>query len=286
MRSRPSDLGVLSVAMAVIVTALVAIGTRGSSEPGTAAPLADETTSPEPTPTHSPPPARPGAPAGTDQGVRSTPPAAIRPSGAPTPAAPSSTASATALGTYEYSETNPEGTSDSTLEVTSQGGARRVENHDSGRAVSEVEWRRDGKYVRVSTFRTPGGDVRCDWNPDFVQFKYPLRRGASWAVQSSCRPNATTTLSVKGSGRVTEARERTVGGRRVSVWVVTSDVTFTFTGGGASQTLVLHDVEDFAPSHGLTVYDVLTTTATDPSGERSERKTTRVLKSLSPTRSA
>ena len=281
MRPTISEWGALGAAVALIVTSLVVVGTRDTAETTAASPLTQEF---EPPATTAPPGATPRPAAGGRATARpdATAPSTIQTTAAPPATPPRGTAGPPALGTYVYAETNPEGTQDSTFEVTSQGGGRRVENHDSGRAVSEVEWRPDAKYVRVSTFRTPGGDVRCDWNPDFVQFKFPLRRGIAWTIDSRCRPNATSTIAVKGSARVTGARQRTVGGERVAVWVVISDVTFTFSGNGASFSQAVHDEEDFAPSHGLTVFDVLTTTGTAPSGEQSRRRTTRVLKSLRP----
>ena len=128
--------------------------------------------------------------------------------------------------------------------------------------------------------------VRCDWNPDLLEYEFPLRAGASWPERSSCHPSSTSTFSVDGTARVSGPEHLSVGGGSVVTWIVTFDGTLRVQGDTQSFSETIHDEDHFSPDHGITVKEVTNTTDTDPSGKQTKDSETRYLENLSPGTSA
>jgi hypothetical protein len=277
--SVPEGVG-LAVAAIVLVVSLVVVATRSPSK--TSSDGAMSTATPAPSVTEGPSSATPASSAA--HAANSAAPTRA-PAAATTTAAPVRAGAAVPPkpGRYEYTETDSSGPKTSTLDITSHGGGKQTENTDSGSAIDEVEWRPDGKYELATTFSFQAGSFRCDWNPDFVQYKFPLRRGSSWKVLTSCHPNAQSTITLSGSSRVSGQQRMTVGGVTVDTWILLTDAKITFSGNGTSFSESLQDEDHFAPRYGITVREIQTTTDTDPSGQQTHNKTTRELKSLKPT---
>lgn len=189
-------------------------------------------------------------------------------------------------GRYEYTETDSNGTKISTLGITSRGDGKQTESQDQGNAIDEVVWRADGKIELATTFGFSSGSFRCDWNPDFVEYRFPVRQGASWSVQTSCHPSPQSSITLTGLSRVTGRHRVTVGRQSVDAWIIVTDAIIKFNGTGASFSEAIRDEDHFAPAYGITVHEVATTTDTDPSGQQTHDKTVRDLNSLVPTTQA
>jgi hypothetical protein len=270
----------LASAAVVLVLAVVSLATGGPSKSGSNSAIASATPSPSvsapsaiatPVPTVAPtkaPVAATKAPVKT-----AAPSGAVRP-GPVKPPIP---------GKYLYDENDQGQTSSSSLEITDQGSGKMIENLDDGGQIDEVTWTAHAKYDDATTFGGGGGSIRCDWNPDFFQYVFPLHVGSSWTEKSSCHPNATVAFAVSGTSRVTGTKRVTVGAEQVDTWVVITDATITFGANGRSFTRKIHDEDDFAPDHGITVHEVEASSGTDPStGQPSSDNVTRQLKNLTP----
>ena len=262
-----------AVAAIVIVIAAVTVGTRG--------PAATSSNAAAP-PTASAPPAVQGSsPAATAAPQSRSPqssaraPARVAPkAGGPVPPEP---------GHYEYNETDSNGSRVSTLDITSHGAGRYTENQDTGSAVDEVVWRPTGKIELATTFSFATGSVRCDWTPDFVEYKFPLRVGLSWSVHTSCHPNASSYITLSGTSRVTGHQATAAAGQPVDTWIFVTDATITFKGTGGSFSEAIRDEDHFAPAYGITVREIATTTDTDSTGQKTHDRSVRDITSLKPT---
>ena len=138
-------------------------------------------------------------------------------------------------------------------------------------------------YDLATTFGTPPNGIRCDWNPDWAEYAFPLAAGKSWTVHSTCHPAATASVDIVATLRVTGAERTNVGGVTVDVWVIVTDATITFKGPQATDTEKIHDEDHFAPDHGVTVREKTTSSGTDPStGKATNDTETRDLVSLFP----
>ena len=277
-RSVPEGIA-LVVAVIVIAVSVAVVATRNTSKTSSNTALSSET----PAATREPSSSTPAPSSATKGGAAVAPTKA--PVTAPAPAAPvhAGAPGPPKPGRYEYTETDSNGTKTSTLDITSHGDGRQTEDQDQGNAVDEVAWRPNGKFELATTFGFSNGSVRCDWNPDFVEYRFPLRVGASWSVQTSCHPNPQSSITLSGTSHVMGRHRVTVGRQSVDTWIVVTDATIRFNGTGASFSEMIRDEDHFAPAYGITVHEVATTTDTDPSGQQTHDKTTRDVKSLAPT---
>lgn len=184
-------------------------------------------------------------------------------------------------GTYTFKRTDASGTADEHLVVEDAGGGRQTERHPD--ITDEVQWSSSGKFARATTFGTPPNGVRCDWNPDWAEYAFPLTAGKSWTVKSSCHPAATASVEIVASLRVTRAERTSVGGTTVDVWVILTDATITFRTPQGTDVEKVQDEDHFAPDHGITVHEKTTSSGTDPATGKSTNDTeTRELVSLYP----
>lgn len=280
MRASLSERIALAAAAVVLVLSSVFLAVGGPTRSGDNEAIA--TTSPTPEATSGPATATPAPTVvhtSAPVGAHRTPAPTVRSSGGPVRPGPAKPPTA---GKYEYTETASNGTRTSTLEIADKGSGKQTENVDSGDTIDEVLWTSSQKLDQATTFSFPQGSIRCDWNPDFADYKFPLSAGRSWTVNSACHPNATTSFTVSGTAHVSGPERTSVGGTHVDVWIVTTDATVTFSGGGSSVTEKIHDEDHFSPDHGITVRDVQTSTGTGPSGQQSNDKTSRDLKNLEP----
>jgi len=272
----------LAVAAVVLVVAIVGVTTRDTSKTSSGVAVS-ASASPSSTPQETASRDAAAAPAGSGEPAprppAPAPPVASGPVRPPAAVPPKP-------GHYDYSETNSNGTRQSTLVIASQGGGKQTENTDDETTVDEVQWRSNGKFERATTFSFPNGSFRCVWNPEFVEYKFPLRTGSSWTVHTTCHPNAQSSITLDATSRVTGRERRSVAGAAVDAWVIVTDATIKFAGNGASFSEAIRDEDHFAPAYGLTVHEVAVTTDTDPTGVKSRDTTTRDLLRLKPTQQA
>jgi hypothetical protein len=264
-----------ALAAIVLVVAIVAVATRDTTPVTSSNGVAAPGTSAAPS----------EAPEETAQATRAAPGAARLPAGAPAASAtghPAATATAAQPGRYDYAETNSNGTRQSRYVVASQGGGKQTENTDDASTIDEVVWRPGGKFETATTFSFPSGSFRCVWSPSFVEYKFPLRIGSTWTVHTTCHPNAQSSLTLEGASRVVASERRDVGGTTVDDWIIATDATIRISSNGSTSTESTRDEDHFAPSYGITVYEVTATTDTDLSGLQTRDRTVRALQNLKP----
>lgn len=201
----------------------------------------------------------------------------------------------TKAGSYTYEMTVDGETSEASYLVEpAQGGAgetRQVHTLKTtqGDVRNDLIWRADGLYLdKISGSGGQGMSGECDWQPDVLVRKIPLKVGVGWVADSGCSgesPYGPYTLKAHFEFNVTDTARLTIGGQAVDVWVIESsqhiDITtqyqgqqFTATQDATSKTFV-------SGKHGLSVREESQSTATTPMGQRSNT-TTRQLKSLNP----
>lgn len=206
----------------------------------------------------------------------STAPAATA-AATPNPEGPSPDATPPKVGVYTYEETTNGETEDTTLRIADAGSGRQEEETDDGTA--EVQWRDEGKYILTAEF----GGFECDFEPDILEIKLPLKKGSSWSFDGKCEPFQGIVVKFKGSSKVTGTEKRTVGDTRVETWVIESKGEVSTDTPQGSFDMKITGSERFDPEHGLFVYSKGTAEGEDPSsGENVKESTTSRLKSLTP----
>ena len=118
---------------------------------------------------------------------------------------------------------------------------------------NDVAWRADGVYV-LSTVITFGENKgTCDWNPDTLQLKLPLVKGATWESSSSCTMTGIgptpIPLNRTLTGKVLELRRVRIAGRVLDVWAIEGTERLD----GAGQVVDRAGITLFSPKHGLAV---------------------------------
>ncbi len=199
-------------------------------------------------------------------------------------------------GTYHYHVTTHSDSGgdveddayDEDLNVVDLGnGHQRHRSLDGGEIdhVDEVDWRADGRFVTVTRDSDTPGPSDCDWQPDLKTLAFPAAPGTTWQINSSCTitdPDFPEPqhIDFSGTARISGTGKATVGGATVDVVTI----HFDFSDPSSGDT----DVSDetFAPSLGLTVEEVETTTGTDQDANGNDvpykETDTRRLQSLQP----
>ena len=215
-----------------------ASGKPGSSNaPGAAPPDEPTTTTAAPTPTTAAPP-----------------PEDLGPPGDPGPA------TVPRAGTYRYKSTDAEGERQTSTKIEDRPPTGTPERRqlytirgEGFDTDNEISWRGDGVHV-LSTVITFGQNKgTCDWNPDTVQLKLPIAKGASWESSSSCQMTGfgatPIPLNRKITGKFLEVRRVRVAGQVVDVWAIEGTEHLD----GAGQVVDRAGITLFSPKHGVQV---------------------------------
>ena len=166
-------------------------------------------------------------------------------------------------GTYKYTfsakDSSGETKKDATNRVEDKGTSgnetrQRVTSAGAGiTQASDVSWRPDGVYVLKTTFTFGDKSGDCDWEPDTLQLKLPITKGASWKADSTCTVSGLGptpfTVSRHVEGTFAELQRVKVGDEVVDVWSIPGKEHVEFAGTTVDST----SVTLFSPKHGLTV---------------------------------
>ena len=240
---------------------------EGAPEDAAGAPAATDATdgaagpaAATPPPTTSRPAQAPGAaPAATDAPAATSPPTTAASNddlGAPADPGP---AKPPRVGTYRYKLTFGAETRDATTVIEDRGTnasetKQLVKMRGEGLDVdSDVSWRADGVHVLSSVIMFGDKKGSCDWEPDTLQLKLPIVKGATWESTSTCQMSGLTPapipVSRKITGKFLELRRIRIAGQVVDVWAIE----------GTEHTEAAGTVTDrsgvtlFSPKHGISV---------------------------------
>lgn len=200
------------------------------------------------------------------------------------------------LGTYRYKTTSDGEQKETTVKIAKDteqvpGEDRFVIKigEDGNEQVVYTARRSDGIYVRKMTFPAPtGGSIDCDWDPDLLDMKFPLKAGAQWNAESSCTTTFNgekATFHMVSSSRVAGAQRTRIGGQDIDVWGL--EATSTLTVDTSYQGRPIHIVydskgtEQYSARNGVTVRSDTQNTVTGFGGEQ-KSTVQRELQSLTP----
>jgi hypothetical protein len=184
-------------------------------------------------------------------------------------------------GAYRYRQTIDDERTESTLRITDLGSMRQREASDDG-FTSETRWREDGKFIEKTTFGASDAP-ECEWDPPTRELKLPLVDGSSWQILGRCAAGPGVTITFTGTTEVTGAARATVGGRRVDVWLMRSEVTLTTKSPQGSSEQTVSSDDQFSPEYGVYVRSVEESEGTDPrTGRETTQRSTQELISLTP----
>ena len=150
--------------------------------------------------------------------------------------------------------------------------------------IEHASFKSDGYLIRLNTFDSGGGPYDCDWEPDVVEFRFPLATGLEWANDARCKitvASGTADARQTDTAKVTGTEQVDVGGEKVVVWVIERTRKSEFVGGGNTVIRETVSRELFAPSHGLVVLVTGTETLTEPN-KTTKAKTHLELDKLTP----
>ncbi|HUQ40340.1 MAG TPA: hypothetical protein VM030_09305 [Acidimicrobiales bacterium] len=200
------------------------------------------------------------------------------------------------LGTYRYRTTSGDETKETTVKIAKDPEQAAGEDRfvvrvgEGGREQSVYTARRsDGIYVRKMTFPSPsGGSVDCDWEPDLLEMKFPLKAGAAWRAESTCNTTFNgekATFHMVENTKVVGPQRAKIGGQEIDVWGMES--TSTMTVDTTYQGRPFHLVYDtkgtsqYSARHGVNVKSDTQNTISGFGGEQ-KSQTQRELLSLTP----
>jgi hypothetical protein len=180
----------------------------------------------------------------------------------PVPAASNSNPgaeAAPAIGTYTYvSCTDSSDTTDVKIAAgDSKNGVTRREVTEQAGGFSQTATQAygpNGILQEVLTINYGATPIKCDWNPDVLEFPAQLSVGAKWKADSKCTvagPNGNTTLHLTADATVSGRVQAVIGGATLNCWVVDAHIVLD-TGPNGSVDLTEHD--HFDPAHGINVY--------------------------------
>ena len=165
------------------------------------------------------------------------------------------------------------------------------EEAGSSELTNAMAWRADGVYLRKTTFPSPAGGapITCDWEPDVLQAKLPIKAGQEWTFDSSCKADFAgneATFHMTGKSKVVGARRVTVAGQALDTWLFdeTLRLEINTTYNGQPIRIVSDTVATayVSPPHGLQVKGTEDTTTTGPNGKPQQRKSEREILNLDP----
>jgi hypothetical protein len=218
-----------------------AAGAAGSSEPGSAA----------------------AAPATT-----AAPPEDLGPAQDPGPAKPPR------AGVYRFKSTAAGETRDTTTTIEDKGTTgsetrQIVKARGSGFDIdSDVAWRPDGVHVLSSVIMFGTNKGSCDWEPDTLQLRLPITKGASWESTSTCQMTGmgATPIPVtrKITGKFLELRRVRIAGQAVDVWAIEGTEHLEAAGSVTDSS----GITLFSPKHGFAVSNTAHVKGSSPQGAR------------------
>jgi len=165
-------------------------------------------------------------------------------------------------GTYTFNVTLDAKRSTRDVVVTSEGGSAAATKQgektssDSASSTQHVIWRKDGKYLADIATKQGSNNYDCNFEPDLVEYKFPLKVGAKWSGTSSCtltigavkvKSTIHETATVTGKGEVT------IGGRRVKVWIINQVLDSSSEYGTRKYSGQSKRATQYAPEVGLAV---------------------------------
>ena len=183
-------------------------------------------------------------------------------------------------GEYRYRATIDGETREVTTRVEDRGSDGAVVKQlitietQEGSVANDFEWRSDGGYVTRSKLTFGSVQVDCDWNPDAIQVRLPLRRNLEWSGESSCTTTVfgqPATLKLSGQAKVVDAKRVQVAAGTFDVWVVEGRQTLTFTSPSFTVTQEQSGTTWFAPGIGINVRDSGTAKTSGPEGGRDQQ---------------
>ena len=211
---------------------------------------------------------------------------AALPSAAPAAGPVPATGTPPKLGTYVYDVTfnGKQSTRRTTIAAdgTSSAGTKLAERASSGSATAtqHVIWTKDAKSLAETDSSQGSNRFDCDWNPDMIEYKFPLAKGAHWSQSTSCTVTyggAKITSKVHNDATVRDSGQVTVAGTTVKVWIIDTTITNTSSDGTHTSSGSVKRTTQFAPEIGLPVR--YTEVGKTPSGTASA---TFVLKNTKP----
>ena len=149
-----------------------------------------------------------------------------------------------------------------------------------GTVANDFEWRPDGGYVTRSLLTFGSVKVDCDWNPDALLVRLPLRRGLDWSVETSCTTTVLgqpATLKLSGQTKVVDAKRVQVAAGTFDVWVVEGSQTLTFRSPSFTVTQERSATSWFSPAVGLNVRESGTGKTSGPDGAKEQRLETELV---------
>jgi len=166
---------------------------------------------------------------------------------------------APAIGTYTYvSCSDSSDTTDVKIAAgDSKNGVTRREVTEQAGGLSQTATQAygpNGILQEVLTINYGATPIKCDWNPDVLEFPAQLSVGATWKADSKCTvttPNGNTTLHLTADAKVSGRVQTVIGGATLNCWVVDAHIVLD-TGPNGSVDLTEHD--HFDPAHGINVY--------------------------------
>ena len=162
-------------------------------------------------------------------------------------------------GTYRYRTKQADKTSEGTTKIEDKGasgGGRKLVTTMTGQgrdSTSDLIWGPDDVKVTQTTF----GKATCDWDPDHLEMKIALSKGATWSSTSSCTVTFGTTaarITRTSSSKVIDARRVRVAGQEIPVWVFESTEKFEAPGQGGGE---IKRTTWFSPAHGVVVRSIV-----------------------------
>jgi hypothetical protein len=142
-----------------------------------------------------------------------------------------------------------------------------------GTIANDFEWRPDGAYATRSKLTFGSVTADCDWNPDLLQVRLPLRKGVEYTADSSCATSVfgqPATIKATSRAKVMDAKRVEVPAGTFDVWVIEGSSTLTFTSPQATITQEETSTTWYAPGIGSTVRE--SGTAKASSGQRSQER--------------
>lgn len=128
-----------------------------------------------------------------------------------------------------------------------------------GSGRQEVVWRSDGNYLMKEGGKSGETEVECDWEPDILNRKLPLAKGAEWSYDTTCTftiQGVNGNRHRTGKARVTDRRRVDVAGQSVDAFVIDQTFTETASFGEFTANTESSSTDYFSAEHGLSVKSV------------------------------
>lgn len=163
-------------------------------------------------------------------------------------------------GVYRYRITGEDGNSaesDTTIRDLRRDDGEVVQEVEGGgggfQSVDTYVWTADQVVVASSVYSFGDDEADCDWEPDVVYAKLPLKKFATWESTSKCAISGfgptPIVVNREQTGTVTGLERRRVAGEVLDLWVIDADVEIDATG----FRIDAQTTNWFSPKYGLIV---------------------------------